>query len=223
VTEQLDHLVASLSSRFGDEIFSASALVHGGREVVARQLERLRGYRFSTIVEIGTRHGVMAAALARVAGSVFTIDLHESPLVREVLACAGARNVVPLRVASDEAKGLLLNSLRFDAAFIDGSHERDDVAFDFEHTRRCGRLLFHDYADPGFHGVTEFVDSIAHGTVVRDIPFAWWFAPDIVPFERHHLWAAVSGPRSLRPRAWGGAAMPHVRSAGLSPYLPDTA
>ena len=172
----LDAFVARLGARFGDEVVSASAVVHGGREVVLRQLERLRELRPRTIVEVGTRHGAMAALLARLAERVVTIDLHESPLVHDVLACAGADNVVAVRVRDNAAKAVLLDSLDFDLAFLDGDHSREGVALDFAHTRRCGRILFHDYADPGFHGVTRFVDSLAEGTLVRDAPFAWWFA-----------------------------------------------
>lgn len=183
-SQDLDTLTTRLRRRFGDDVFSASAVMHCGREVVVRQLARLEHLRPKTLVEIGTRHGAMAALLGRIAERVVTIDLHESPLVADVLACAEARNVVPIRVPSDAAKALLLDSLDFDLAFIDGDHTVDGVALDFAHTRRCGRVLFHDYADPGFHGVTEFVDALADGTVIRDAPFAWWFAPGVAPFGR---------------------------------------
>ncbi len=187
----LNSLIARLSDRFGPEVLDASAAVHCGREVVARQLARLRRYRLGTVVEIGTRHGVMAAVFARLAERVVTIDLHASPLVADVLACAGAANVLALRVRSDAAKALLLDGLDFDLAFIDGDHTVAGAALDFEHTRRCGRLLFHDYADPGFHGVTDFVDSLDEGTVICDAPFAWWFAPGVEPFDGR------VGPRSV--------------------------
>lgn len=172
----LDALVARLHAHFGAQVLDASAAVHGGREVVVRQLRRLAALRPTTIVEVGTRYGVMAAVLSRIARRVVTIDLHESPLVSEVLACAGAANVVAVRVRDNQAKALLLDALDFDLAFLDGDHSRQGVALDFAHTRRCGRVLFHDYADPGFHGVTEFVDSLTDGHLLRDAPFAWWTA-----------------------------------------------
>ncbi len=183
MTDLLDDIITRLTARFGPHVLEASAAVHCGREVVARQLGRLRGYRLGTVVEIGTRHGVMAAVLARLAQRVITIDLHSSPLVADVLACAGAGNVVPIRVHSDAAKAVLLDGLDFDLAFIDGDHSVEGAAWDFLHTHQCGRLLFHDYADPGFHGVTDFVDGLPRGTIVRDAPFAWWFAPGVEPFD----------------------------------------
>jgi len=210
MADELDGLIAALTRRFDADIFSASAAVHCGRAVVARQVERLRRLRLGTVVEIGTRYGVMAALLGRLAERVFTLDLHDSPRVREVLACVEARNVVPLRLASDEAKALLLDRLSFEAAFLDGCHERAGVALDFAHTCRCGRLLFHDYADPGFHGVTEFVDSLREGTVVRDAPFAWWFAPGIEPFECARPIGPIGPIGPIRP-------MPSALPAGAVP------
>ncbi len=174
---EVEELAARLAARFGPEVLSASALTHGPREAVARQAERIRALRPHTIVEVGTRHGAFAALLGLLAKRVFTLDLHENDKVPLVLRCAGVANVVPLRVPDNAAKAALLDCLEFDLAFLDGDHSREGVALDFAHTRRCGVVLFHDYADPGFHGVTELVDSLAEGTVVRDAPFAWWFAP----------------------------------------------
>jgi len=193
---EIESLAARLSARFAPEVLTSSALFHGGAAVVARQVERLRALRPRTIVEIGTRYGAFAALLGRLAERVFTLDLHGAAEVPDVLECAGAANVVPLLVASDAAKGLLLDALDFDLAFIDGDHTREGAALDFAHTRRCGVVLFHDYADPGFHGVTEFVDALDEGTVVRDAPFAWWFAPGVAPFAP--LVGGASAPRAAR-------------------------
>ena len=190
---EIESLASRLAARFGDDILSASALVRGGAAVVARQAERLRGLRVRTLVEVGTRYGAFAALLGRLAETVFTLDLHKAPIVPDVLEFAGAANVVPLLVASDAAKARLLDALDFDLAFIDGDHTREGAARDFDHTRRCGVVLFHDYADPGFHGVTEFVDSLTEGTIVRDAPFAWWFAPGVVPFDP--IVGGASAPR----------------------------
>jgi tRNA A58 N-methylase Trm61 len=174
VKHLLDEFVGWVAARFGEEALASSAAAAGGPEVVARQLERLGAVELDTVVEIGTRHGVMAALLSRFAERVITIDISESPIVREVLACAKAGNVVPVVVHSDRDKGLLLEALDFDLAFVDGDHHLEAVAFDFAHVQRCGRVLFHDYGDPRYEGVTAFVDSLAEGCVDRDPPFAWW-------------------------------------------------
>ncbi len=218
-------LASRLAARFGDDILSASALVHGGTAVVGRQAERLRALRLRTIVEIGTRHGAFAALLSRLAETVFTLDLHQSPHARKLLDFAGAANVVPLLLASDAAKCRLLDALSFDLAFIDGDHSREGAADDFAHTRRCGIVLFHDYADPGFHGVTEFVDSLSEGTIVRDAPFAWWFAPGVatwVPPSTASVEGAALTPLPLRERAGRGSGVGVGASVPPSPHpLPE--
>jgi len=180
----LDELVGRLSSRFGSDMLTSSAAVAGGPEAVARQLERLAELQPALVVEIGTRHGVMAAVLAQVAEWVITIDVEASPLVRDVLACAGVGNVASLLVDSNHAKGLLLDRLRFDLAFVDGDHHYEGVAFDFAHTRHCGRILFHDYGDPRYEGVTRFVDSLEDGVIEFDPPFAWWQADGLDPSQQ---------------------------------------
>lgn len=177
----LDEFIESIADRLGSEVLASSAVQAGGREVVARQLVRLRALRVDTIVEIGTRHGITAALLGRFAERVITIDIDKSPIVYDVLACAGVDNVVPLIVHNDEAKGLLLDRLNFDLAFVDGDHHYAGVAFDFAHARRCGCVVFHDYADPRYEGVTKLVDSLTDGNVERDAPFAWWRAAHVEP------------------------------------------
>jgi len=183
-TETLDDLIGKLRSRFGQDVLASSATVVGGPEVVARQLERLAALRPTAVVEIGTRHGVMAAVLAHFAKLVITLDIEASPLVRDVLACAGVRNVVPVLLGGNEVKGLLLDRLRFDLAFIDGDHRYEGVAFDFAHTRHCGRVLFHDYGDLRYEGVTRFVDSLEDGVIEFDPPFAWWQADGLSPSQQ---------------------------------------
>ena len=60
----------------------------------------------------------------------------------------------------------------FDFAFIDGSHKYDDVKFDFECVKRCGRVLFHDYDCKRHPDVTKFVDELSN--VIKGRPFAYW-------------------------------------------------
>ena len=176
MADVLDDLIGKLRAEFGEDVLSSSAAVAGGPQVVARQFERVAALHPAAVVEIGTRHGIMAAVLARFAERVITLDVDASPLVRDVLACAGVRNVVPVVVDGNAAKGLLLDSLRFDLAFVDGDHRYEGVAFDFAHVRHGGRVLLHDYGDPRYEGVTRFVDELVDGVVERDAPFAWWQA-----------------------------------------------
>ncbi len=51
-----------------------------------------------------------------------------------------------------------------DFLFIDGSHERDDTILTFNAWRGViapgGRIVFHDYLDPGYPGVTEAIQEL---------------------------------------------------------------
>ena len=72
-----------------------------------------------------------------------------------------------------------LKGLDFQFAFIDGAHD-ETVARDFEWTKRCGRVLFHDYDRRGVavqDHVYNFVNTLPKEQVqVHDI-FALWSAP----------------------------------------------
>jgi hypothetical protein len=86
---------------------------------------------------------------------------------------------VPLAVADDREKQILVEALAFDLAFLDGDHDREAVELDFALTRKCGRVLFHDYEEipnTACPGVRDAVDALREGTVLRDQPFAWWQA-----------------------------------------------
>jgi predicted O-methyltransferase YrrM len=51
-----------------------------------------------------------------------------------------------------------------DFLFVDGSHERDDTIITFEVRQDViapgGRIVFHDYLDPGNPGVTEAIQHL---------------------------------------------------------------
>ena len=173
MTETLEDLIVRLVPYVSGDVVVTSAALAGGREVVIRQMERVRALKPETIVEVGTKDSVMAALLSRVAECVITFDVQRSPLLDDVLAVADARNVAALRL-SDRQRGMVLERLEFDLAFIDGGPHHDQVASAFADTRRCGRVLFHGYGDPRREGLTRFVDSLTKGTVEHDPPFVWW-------------------------------------------------
>jgi predicted O-methyltransferase YrrM len=172
-------LLRTLEGRLGRRVLELSAAVHWGTDHFLRQLERIRAFEPRVVLEIGTHFGVSAALLRLVAPRVITIDLVGLPTAREVLETAEVSDVVPLVVADDGEKQMLLESLSFDLAFLDGDHSREGVELDFALTRKCGRVLFHDYEEipnTAFPGVRGFVDAISEGAVTRDQPFAWWMA-----------------------------------------------
>jgi predicted O-methyltransferase YrrM len=176
LAEILEDLIGYLVPDFGGDVVVSSAALAGGREVVLRQMERLDALQPETIVEIGTKDGVMAALLSRFTQCVISFDTHRSPHVARVLSRAHARNVAPVHV-SDAQRDMLLERLEFALAFIDiGRHDGARVASAFDVTRRCGMVLFHGYGACAADPLTRFVDTLAKGVVERDPPFAWWRA-----------------------------------------------
>jgi hypothetical protein len=171
--EILDDLVQYLVPDFGGDMVASSAVLAGGREAILRQMDRLAGLKPLTIVEIGTRHGVMAALLSRFTECVISFDVRQSPCVDEVMAHAHVNNVAPLHV-SDRKRDMVLERLDFDLAFIDIGRDYGRLAPAFTRVRRCGTVLFHGYGEHPQFGVTQFVDSLKQGVVERDPPFAWW-------------------------------------------------
>ena len=169
--EILDGLIQYLVPDFGGDMVASSAVLAGGREAILRQMDHLSELDPLTIVEIGTRDGVMAALLSRFTECVISFDVHLSPYVHQVLARADARNVAPLHV-SDWERGMVLERLEFDLAFIDIGRDYARLAPAFADVRRCGTVLFHGYGEYPQFGVTRFVDSLKQGVIERDPPFA---------------------------------------------------
>lgn len=154
----------------------SALFAHDGVKSAVRQLARLKAMHVTLAVEIGTARAVTTIALARLCQRVVTIDIGVYPLRVEVLKWGGAENACSVVVPNDEHKALLLNDLDFDFAFIDGDHTEAGCRFDFEQVKRCGCVLFHDYTPPYPNGPQALVDSMPEENVIKDYPFAWWFA-----------------------------------------------
>jgi predicted O-methyltransferase YrrM len=150
----------------------------------------LQGKRIQRAAEIGTYFGVSAALLAYYTDHVITIDLgnyyDRIPFWFEFQVLD---RITSFTVEDDAEKAKALTEIDFDFAYIDGDHTYDAVAFDFELTRRCGRVLFHDYYYPGsalskrtnwgkvVPGIKKLVDSLPKTEVTIKEPFAYWEHP----------------------------------------------
>jgi len=185
----------ALVTKFGyNRIVGMSALWMPG----ARMTDVLGNFHVPRILEIGTYQGITAAVLAEHADHLITLDFAPQPICGEVWDFFGARDKIEQVIVRDDShKCEVVRNLNFDMAFIDGSHSRACVIFDFAITKGCGCLLFHDYpcADPldlqpkcGYRyydydvcstsdGAGYLLDVIGPaGTVERHPPFAWWRA-----------------------------------------------
>ena len=113
----LDGFVNCLVPEIGEEVVASSLGIAGGRQALLRQMEKLWALRLDTVVEIGTREGIMTALLSRFARQVISLDLDEWPHVRPVLEFVGACNVAHLPLER-HAMPLLRKRLKFDLAVI---------------------------------------------------------------------------------------------------------
>jgi len=181
-------VVKKLRGMYGDLLLSHSAVASHFLGIELPKLpEVLRdlGREFETVLEIGTRFGVSTAVLACFAKRVITVDIQISPVVTDVLRAVKVDNqVVQVIVPHPNAKRWLVDQSKFDMAFIDGAHDRENTLADFEMTKRCGLVLFHDYpySSPstggGHDGAGWVLDEIKPaGSIVRCPPFAYWMSP----------------------------------------------
>jgi len=170
---------------YGEKTLRKSALrIRDGGGVLERVLAG-KGYR--TVLEIGTYRGCAAAELAQFCERVVTIDLKRGKLESNGEAfdrhafwrSLGVANIDLHLVADDAEKAALVAGLAFDLAFIDGAHD-ETVRNDFEITKRCGRVLFHDADDNGpgrSNCVHQFISTLPKDQVEFMDIFALWTAP----------------------------------------------
>lgn len=136
-----------------------------------------RNQFFDCVLEIGTARGMSALILAHWANTVYTIDIYKSAWIPEIFIEAGVEGrVIPITVTGNEEKAEVVSRLTFDMANIDANHSRAGVQVDFDLTKHCGLLLFHDYpqAYPGADGAGWVLGRQKTGVVTERIPFAWW-------------------------------------------------
>jgi len=169
----------------GEHAFKKSAArLPGGAETFDAVLSG-KGYR--TVLEIGTYRGCSAALMSQYCERVITIDLRHGQLEasgqhfdrRAFWDSLDATNIDLHLVEDDDDKAALIASMEFDFAFIDGGHDAASVRRDFDLVKRCGRVLFHDYADngrPEKDHVFQFVNSLTGGHVEVMGVFALWEA-----------------------------------------------
>jgi len=171
----------------GRGIFKKSALhIRDGAGVFERALS---SGSFRTVLEIGTYRGVTAAYLANFCDHVITIDLLHGRMEQRgelfdrvaFWRHMGVADKIDLwLVINDYEKRAVIQKMNFDFAFVDGAHD-ERVALDFELTRRCGRVLFHDADDNGpgrSNCVHEFIRTLPADEVEfmdKDL-FAMWKA-----------------------------------------------
>jgi len=133
------------------------------------------------IIEIGTFLGVGTALLASYSRTVFTFDImyrNSHPIwnifgVADRINCYTGKQEFIDRVIQDLQN---LEQFKFNLAVIDGEHKRKNVEHDFELTKFCGRVLFHDVNIPEIRKfvIDEIGGKILNKDTDEDAKFGYW-------------------------------------------------
>lgn len=131
---------------------------------LAEVLRLARGADVAVEIGTGTAWTTVALALSRTSRRVTTYDPVERPQ-RELylgLVSASVRERIEFvrDVGSTGPRGI--GPVGF--LFLDGSHERDDTVLTFRLWRDAiapgGTIVFHDYLDPSYPGVTQAIREL---------------------------------------------------------------
>lgn len=132
------HDLLKVYQKYGAEVFRRSSVFHGlGRFLAENEI------RGRLCFEIGTWNGLTAAVLSRHFDTVVTVDIAHNALKHEVLKHLGIKNVVCIDIEDNAHKARVAAKYDFDFAYLDGDHTNDTTS-DFDLTKRCGRILFHE-------------------------------------------------------------------------------
>lgn len=166
-------LFQQLKSQFADKGIWWHWTALGQEDILRYFLEKAKP---KIVLEIGTFQGLTAALIAQYAEKVYTIDVVPYPMQDAVWEFCGCKNKIEKFVCkSTRIKREIVSAINFDFAYIDGSHLMENIIVDYDMTKRCGHLLFHDYWQTGgdWQDVKEFVDSLNIPIEIK-VPFAYW-------------------------------------------------
>jgi protein-L-isoaspartate(D-aspartate) O-methyltransferase len=107
--------------------------------IVALMLEALLLTGTETVLEVGTGSGYQAALLAELAGTVYTVERHES-LARDAEEVLGRLGYGKVRVLVRDGSQGLPERAPFDAIVVSAAAPRMPLTL-FEQLRECGRMV----------------------------------------------------------------------------------
>ena len=162
-----DPILLPVFQEFGISVFRRSSVLEGLDTF-------LKTNKFSgqCCVEIGTCNGLTAIVLSRYFSHVVSYDIVPSDFKHEIAEFCCVKNITFVDCKGNEEKSALIESLTFDAAYVDGDHARDTKS-DFDLVKRCGRVLFHEYW-PAQPAVVNLVNGLSN--VIKSGKFALWMA-----------------------------------------------
>lgn len=116
------------------------------------------------VLEIGTHQGLSTAFIAGYVERVITLDIVGNDMRDRVWQSAAVKHKIQDHVIKSQLERdsfILKTAPRVDMVFIDGNHLMDDVKKDYELSRGCKNLLFHDYWDSeDWPDVKAFIDAL---------------------------------------------------------------
>lgn len=137
-----DPQLRAVLEKFGVEPFRRSSVVEGFDDF-------LRSHDFTgrRCLEIGSWMGLTAIVLARYFEEVVSIDIHPNQTKHDIVEFLGVKNIRFIDIPDNSHKAKLIDSLEFEAAYVDGDHAKDTFT-DFALVERCGHVLFHEVWEP---------------------------------------------------------------------------
>ena len=182
------HICDDVIKRFGPAIMHGTIIakeVYKDGKFVCACCEKQLGKYLNNVnraVEIGTKFGVGSTFLAHRTKHLITIDIVPRTEPVSVWNYFGVNNKITYAVVeNDEEKKEYLSDKEFDFAILDGGHTYEEVSFDFECVKKCGRVLFHEYIltessgkPDKFLPTINFLKTLPQDEITYDDPFAFW-------------------------------------------------
>ena len=163
---------SQICEEFGSNILFWSALSFPRGEEIIRKFMSKSPMEFA--LDLGTAKGVTAALMTQYAHRVYTLDRREVLVTRVMWDKYGLdKKIIFKKVPDNRQKIALIKTINFDFAFIDDQHDYEGVEMGFEATKKCGRVLFHDYSDE-WPEVKAFIDTLPKDEIMIEDRFAYW-------------------------------------------------
>ncbi len=164
-----------ISDAFNDVIEAPGSILLSNDEQDFWGLLEKASFSAKRLVEIGTGRGISTTLLSEVADEIWTFDLIDYPIRKEIWKHFGVDHKIHSYIIEDylDTAGTIA-SLDFNAAFVDGNHFYEHVVCDTFLLERCGNILFHDYHIEGVRCAIDHLLKRKGGMVFTRGKYAFW-------------------------------------------------